>query len=123
MEALPVEYSDDYWERRYSIKSDQIPSFLHNYSDMILRTGKMNIRYFNRSFEMSLSILGKYLNVIQQCEKSIKWPDNVKEVNYLSNPEQYSIPLEEAHAFASRTLLELIVQDRDLIGEYFKTNL
>ncbi len=36
---MPLEYSDDYWERRYSIKPDQIPSFLHNHSDMILRTG------------------------------------------------------------------------------------
>ena len=37
--ALPLEYSDDYWERRYSIRMDQIPGFLHNHSDMILRTG------------------------------------------------------------------------------------
>ena len=46
--ALPLEYSDDYWERRYTIKSDQIPAFLHSNADKILRTGK-------------------YLNVIQQC--------------------------------------------------------
>ena len=51
--ALPLEYSDDYWERRYTIKPDQIPAFLHSNADKILRTGK-------------------YLNVIQQCgdEKS-----------------------------------------------------
>ena len=44
-------FSDDYWERRYSIKADQIPAFLHANVDKILRTGK-------------------YLNVIQQCEQS-----------------------------------------------------
>merc|ERR1719266_2903851 len=49
--VLPLEYSDDYWERRYSIKADQIPAFLHANVDKILRTGK-------------------YLNVIQQCEQS-----------------------------------------------------
>ncbi len=38
---LPLEYSDDYWERRYSIRPNEIPSFLHNHSDMILRTGKL----------------------------------------------------------------------------------
>lgn len=48
--VLPLEYSDDYWERRYSIKADQIPAFLHSNVDKILRTGK-------------------YLNVIQQCEQ------------------------------------------------------
>ena len=49
--VLPLEYSDDYWERRYSIKADQIPAFLHANVDKILRTGK-------------------YLNVIQQCEQN-----------------------------------------------------
>ena len=44
-------FSDDYWERRYSIKADQIPAFLHANVDKILRTGK-------------------YLNVIQQCEQN-----------------------------------------------------
>jgi hypothetical protein len=66
-----------------------------------------------------LLISGKYLNVIQQCEKSISWPsaDEVEELTYLSNPDQYTHPLEKAHAFASKTLLDLIVRDRDLIGE------
>ncbi len=98
---LPLEYSDDYWERRYSIRSEMIPRFLYQHSDMILRTGK-------------------YLNVIQQCEKSITWPsergEEVEELTYLSNPDQYTQPLEKAHAFASKTLLDLIVRDRDLIG-------
>lgn len=39
MEVLPLEYSDDYWERRYSIRPDLIPGFLHSYADRILRTG------------------------------------------------------------------------------------
>ena len=34
---LPLEYSDDYWERRYSIRVEMIPSFLQQHSDMILR--------------------------------------------------------------------------------------
>ena len=34
---LPMEYSDDYWERRYSIRVEMIPSFLQQHSDMILR--------------------------------------------------------------------------------------
>jgi len=70
--VLPLEYSDDYWEKRYTIKPDlvsstiityhnyypecsnirsKVPSFLHLHSDKILRTGK-------------------YLNVIQQCDQS-----------------------------------------------------
>ena len=59
---------------------------------------------------------GKYLNVIQQCDKSIKWPEDVTEVHYVTNPEHYVLPLNKAHAFASKTLLDLLVKDRDLIG-------
>ena len=91
-----MDYSDDYWERRYSIKSEVVPEFLRNYSKMILRTGK-------------------YLNVIQQCDKSIVWPP-VESIVYLANSEQYVQPLEKAYEFASKTLLELLVKDRDLIG-------
>ncbi len=98
---LPLEYSDDYWERRYSIRPDQIPSFLHNHSDMILRTGK-------------------YLNVIQQCDNKSTIvsgkEDEAEEIVYLPSPEQYTQPLQRAHDFASKTLLDLLVKDRDLIG-------
>lgn len=55
---LPEHYSDDYWEKRYTIRNNSIPTFLEKYSDIILRTGK-------------------YLNVIRQCGKRVmstqKW--------------------------------------------------
>ena len=47
-EDLPVAYSDDYWEKRYTTRRDRIPVFLEKVGDVILRTGK-------------------YLNVIRQC--------------------------------------------------------
>ena len=94
-------FSDDYWERRYSIKADQIPAFLHANVDKILRTGK-------------------YLNVIQQCEQSkakktyykaerskprglinpfkkpsdvtdAKIDDDTEDLRYFENPGMYSI--------------------------------
>merc|ERR1719468_277170 len=124
--VLPLEYSDDYWERRYSIKAEQIPAFLHSNVDKILRTGK-------------------YLNVIQQCEqgktkrtyykverskpKSLvnpfkkptdetdaKFDNEDEDLRYFENPEDYNAPLEKAYAFASKHLLDLLVKDRDLIG-------
>lgn len=51
-EELPVDYSADYWEKRYSVQRDRVPKFLDKYTDIILRTGK-------------------YLNVISQCGKSL----------------------------------------------------
>ena len=70
------------------------------------------------------------MNVIQQCDKTAKWPE-LTQLRYLPNPEHYqvsSVCLEvkkkpiiqgvvaAAHTFASTTLLQLLVEDRDLIG-------
>lgn len=94
--SLPLEYNDDYWEKRYCLRLDKIPCFLQKYADTILRTGK-------------------YLNVIQQCDKSAQWAD-LQSLEYLANPEHYHPIVEKAHAFASTLLLNLLVKDRDLIG-------
>ena len=48
-----AEYDDDYWEKSYCLWVDRIPTFLHQYADTILCTGK-------------------YLNVIQQCDKAAR---------------------------------------------------
>ena len=42
--------------------------------------------------------------------------DDDEDLRYFENPEDYNTPLEQAYAFASKTLLELLVKDRDLIG-------
>jgi len=94
--CLPTEYNDDYWEKRYCLRMDKVPAFLSRYADTILRTGK-------------------YLNVIQQCDKTARWPDIVP-LQYLDNPEHYQAVLLKAHQFASTTLLQLLLNDRDLIG-------
>ena len=93
---LPTEYNDDYWEKRYCLRLDKVPTFLSRYAETILRTGK-------------------YLNVIQQCDKSAKWPEVIS-LSYLDNPEHYQPMFEAAHQFASTTLLQLLLNDRDLIG-------
>ena len=94
--CLPTEYNDDYWEKRYCLRMDKVPAFLSRYADTILRTGK-------------------YLNVIQQCDKTARWPDIIP-LQYLHNPEHYQPVLLKAHQFASTTLLQLLLNDRDLIG-------
>lgn len=44
------EFSSEYWKKRYRIKKDHVPTFLYQYQQKILRTGK-------------------YLNTIKQCSK------------------------------------------------------
>ncbi|KAG8186865.1 hypothetical protein JTE90_024109 [Oedothorax gibbosus] len=93
-EDLPTEYSDAYWEKRYTIRRDQIPVFLSKAADMILRTGK-------------------YLNVIRQCGKTVSCPD-AKAIVYTMRESQYVEYIEPAYHFASKKLLDLLMDDADL---------
>lgn len=93
-EDLPTEYSDAYWERRYTIRGNYIPIFLSKAADMILRTGK-------------------YLNVIRQCGKPVSCPD-AKAIVYTMRESQYVEYIEPAYHFASKKLLEVLMDDADL---------
>lgn len=95
-EDLPVDYSDDYWEKCYMICRDRIPTFLEKISDVILRTGK-------------------YLNVIRQCGKNVKSPQ-AQELKYTLAESEYFEAIEQAYCFASQTLLDLLMKEYDLMG-------
>ncbi|PSN40194.1 Gamma-tubulin complex component 2 [Blattella germanica] len=95
-EELPLDYSADYWEKRYTIRRERIPVFLERVADVILRTGK-------------------YLNVIRQCGKNVKSPQ-AEEIVYTIKERQYVEAIEKAYHFASKTLLELLMQENDLMG-------
>jgi gamma-tubulin complex component 2 len=160
--ALPLEYSDDYWERRYTIKSDQIPAFLHSNADKILRTGKYlnviqqcgdeksstDVKRLKGNFSGRLDSQKNQTNKVYafddhfeerhgftsagvgksgiSCFKSPDEHDNIlptsdkdqqiEDLCYTENTEEYNAPLERAYIIASRNLLDLLVKDRDLIG-------
>lgn len=95
-ENYPEHYSAGYWEKRYTIRQDKVPNFLSNVEDVILRTGK-------------------YLNVIRQCGKNVNVaqteklefnPLNHDHINFITN----------AYTFASKTLLDVLVKENDLMG-------
>ncbi|KAK2716064.1 gamma-tubulin complex component 2-like isoform X2 [Artemia franciscana] len=89
-------YSDDYWEKRYSIREDQMPIFLEKVADMILRTGK-------------------YLNVLRQCGKLIP-KGNGKDIVYKHTDSTYLENIEEAYSVASKNLLVHLMKEEDLLG-------
>ncbi|VDD79405.1 unnamed protein product [Mesocestoides corti] len=85
-----------YWERSYSIVWTQLPGFLESHAEKILSTGK-------------------YLNVVQQCDSSLKLAE--PEVIVFSETESdFLSQIDRAHAFASRTLLDFILKQKDLKG-------
>lgn len=90
------EYYDDYWEKRYVKREDKIPGFLEKQADIILRTGK-------------------YLNVIWECRKVLPRRENVL-LKFSHTDENYINVINEAYQIASKSLLELIMDDNDLMG-------
>lgn len=95
-EELPEHYSADYWEKRYTIRKERIPRFLEKVSGVILRTGK-------------------YLNVIRQCGKNVIFP-LTKSLTFSHSDQNYVGFINKAYDFASRTLLELLMKENDLMG-------
>ncbi|KAI5641154.1 spc97 / spc98 family domain-containing protein [Phthorimaea operculella] len=95
-EELPVDYSADYWEKRYSVQRDRVPKFLDKYIDIVLRTGK-------------------YLNVISQCGKPIS-KTSTEEIKYSLREQNYGAIIQKAYSFASKSLLELLLKEYDLMG-------
>ncbi|XP_002022831.2 gamma-tubulin complex component 2 homolog isoform X1 [Drosophila persimilis] len=93
---LPEHYSDDYWEKRYTVRRDRIPSFLEKYSDKILRTGK-------------------YLNVIRQCGKRVM-PTQQMELQLDPTNERHVYVINDAYYFAARMLLDVLLTENDLMG-------
>lgn len=92
------QYFDDYWEKRYVTKSERIPRFLEKQADIILRTGK-------------------YLNVVRECGKRVVFNQSQASLKFSHTDEQnYVNIITDAYTFASKALLELIMEDNDLLG-------
>jgi gamma-tubulin complex component 2 len=91
-------YFDDFWEKRYTVKTEKVPRFLEKQADIILRTGK-------------------YLNVVRECGKRIKFHQSHASLKFSHSDEQhYANMILDAYQFASKTLMEVIMEDNDLMG-------
>eukprot|EP00041_Stephanoeca_diplocostata_P024560 m.626168 g.626168 ORF g.626168 m.626168 type:complete len:884 (+) comp22551_c1_seq6:142-2793(+) len=90
-------YNDSYWERRYTISTERTPSFLVPMADKILRTGK-------------------YLNVIRESSREPRCPNAVS-LMYQIREREYIGAIEDAFAYASKSLITLLTADLDLMGQ------
>ncbi|XP_020277442.1 gamma-tubulin complex component 2-like isoform X2 [Pseudomyrmex gracilis] len=95
-EELPVDYSADYWEKRYTMRPERIPVFLNEHAQTILRTGK-------------------YFNVIRQCGKTVQWVRQ-EPLSYQCQGQKYIAAIDRAYSEAARQLLEVLMKENDLMG-------
>ncbi|XP_073453022.1 gamma-tubulin complex component 2 [Aquarana catesbeiana] len=95
-EKIQEDYNDKYWDQRYTIVQQQIPSFLQKVADKILSTGK-------------------YLNVVRECGHDVTCPD-AKEIVYTLKERAYVEQIEKAYSYASKVLLDFLMEEKELVA-------
>lgn len=93
-DRMTAEYNDAYWDSRYTVKQDMIPSFLEKVAEKILYAGK-------------------YLNVIRECGMQLMYP-NASELLYSPDERDYIDQIESAYSYASQKLIDLLVREQDI---------
>ncbi|WBW73982.1 gamma tubulin complex GCP2 subunit Alp4 [Schizosaccharomyces osmophilus] len=104
-QRLDDDYTDEYWEKRYVIREDQVPAQLSQLKDKVL-------------------LAGKYLNVVIECkqasgdnvsqtlaanpeEENPGWPDTLEDENFTKN-------IIDAYVYANESLLLLLQSSQSL---------
>ncbi|PNS13890.1 Spindle pole body component alp4 [Sphaceloma murrayae] len=96
-DALEQDYTDEYWEKRYTLRTDVIPPQLDAVKDKVL-------------------LAGKYLNVVRECggvdiaqdmDEDLSVPHTFDDPRFLEN-------VNLAYAFANSSLLTLLITTHEL---------
>lgn len=87
-DRLRIDFNDSYWEQRYTLQLDAIPTYLEPYKQKVLLTGK-------------------YLNVLRECKL---------EVVELPLDCGYIEMIEEGYAQSNKILLDLLRLQNDFVG-------
>ncbi|CAH1800217.1 unnamed protein product [Owenia fusiformis] len=95
-ENIQEDYNDAYWEQHYTICRDRVPDFLVLVAEKILNCGK-------------------YLNVIRKCGRDVACP-HAEELTYTIKEKLYVEHIERAHNYASKLLLELLMEEKELMA-------
>ncbi|XP_004579789.1 gamma-tubulin complex component 2 isoform X1 [Ochotona princeps] len=95
-EKIQEDYNDRYWDQRYTVVPQQIPSFLQKMAGKILSTGK-------------------YLNVVRECGRDVTCPV-AQEILYTLKERAYVEQIEKAFSYASRVLLDFLMQEQELLA-------
>ncbi|KAF8938309.1 hypothetical protein BGZ58_001171 [Dissophora ornata] len=112
-ESIKEDFNDAYWEQRYTIRENYVPSFLVPLKTKIL-------------------LAGKYLNVIRECGIHIsnscdEQSDATTEQppsNYIERSDVLAAlsggklvdTIDAAYQYANRKLLDLLLKDKQLLG-------
>ncbi|EPQ51590.1 gamma-tubulin complex, DGRIP84/SPC97 component [Gloeophyllum trabeum ATCC 11539] len=122
--TLEMDYVDEYWERRYTLRDGStvsgpskrqagIPSVRPQSGRL---PGGACIPPLLEPLKHKILLAGKYLNVIRECGIEIKSHlQESEEGELLMDDERFYKFIEEAYTHANRTLLQLLLKDQQLV--------
>ncbi|KAK4550533.1 hypothetical protein LTR36_000112 [Oleoguttula mirabilis] len=97
-EGLQQDYTDEYWEKRYTIRPELVPPQLEGVKDRVL-------------------LAGKYLNVVRECGGITDMNrdlSNSGEVPHTFDDPRFLENVSSAYAFANRSLMTLLLTTHTL---------
>ncbi|KAL5504990.1 ALP4 [Sanghuangporus vaninii] len=122
---LDVDYIDEYWERRYTLRDGSTSS-----GGKRLQTGVgvpaprtpgghlpcgACIPPLLETWKHKVLLAGKYLNVLQECGKEIKRSVTLDEDDFSMESDKFYKSIEEAYSFANSTLVKVLLHEQQLI--------
>jgi len=122
---LEMDYTDEYWERRYTLRDGSISSGSskrHQAGIPPPRSvggrlpGGACVPPLLESWKHKILLAGKYLNVIRECGIEMPRDKDYEDDEDLSmDDERFYKFIEDAYSHANRTLLQLLLKDQQLI--------
>ncbi|EJD07888.1 gamma-tubulin complex, DGRIP84/SPC97 component [Fomitiporia mediterranea MF3/22] len=121
---LNVDYTDEYWERRYTLRDGSTPSGTAKTLQAGIPSPRMPggrlpcgacIPPLLESWKHKVLLSGKYLNVLQECGKEIRRPNTLEDEDFAMENDKFYKAVEDAYAFADSTLVKILVHDQQLI--------
>lgn len=97
-EGLEQDYTDEYWEKRYTIRQELVPPQLESLKDKVL-------------------LAGKYLNVVRECGGIENVTRNLganDELPHTFEDPRFAENVSGAYAFANQSLMKLLITTHGL---------
>ncbi|KJA16139.1 hypothetical protein HYPSUDRAFT_193513 [Hypholoma sublateritium FD-334 SS-4] len=122
--TLEMDYTDEYWERRYTLRDGSTSSASKRHQAGIPSPrssggrlpGGACVPPLLESWKHKILLAGKYLNVIREC--GIEMPRDQAHADddeFSMDDERFYKFVEDAYSHANRTLLQLLLKDQQLI--------
>ena len=97
-EKLEEDYTDEYWEKRYTIRDNEVPPQLEGVKDKVL-------------------LAGKYLNVVRECG-GVDISKAVKDVPKTLDDPRFLDNVNAAYTYANASLLNLLLTKNSLTTRF-----